>query len=153
MQPCIRMHVHLCILIFICYYLFWVAPSLAPMNVVVDLINSSTVNISWDPPPPEHTNGIILYNVIHLAGLQDTLVQNITTSSNWALITDLHPYYNYSFQLAAVTISQGPFSDPQTFTTPEDGKHVCMCVCMCVCVCAHVCVCVCVCVCVDNTVC
>ena len=103
------------------------------MNVGVDLINSSTVNISWDPPPPEHANGIILYNIIHLTGLQDTLVQNITTSSNWALITDLHPYYNYSFQLAAVTISQGPFSDSQIFTTLEDGKHACVCIIVCAC--------------------
>ena len=102
---------------------------MAPMNVMVDLITSSTVNISWDPPPPEHTNGVILYNVIHLTDLHNKLTQNITTSSNWVQVMDLHPYYSYSFQLAAVTVSQGPFSDTQVFTTPEDGELVCCNVC------------------------
>ena len=104
---------------------------MAPMNLVVDLITSSTVNMSWDPPPSEHTNGVILYNTIRLTDLQNEVVQNITTSSNWVLVTDLHPYYNYSFQLAAVTVSQGPFSDAQIFTTPEDGEHVCNNTCPC----------------------
>ena len=95
------------------------------MNAVVNVITSNSVNISWDPPPPEHTNGIIIYNLIHLTDLQSKLVQNITTSSNWVLLMNLHPYYSYAFQLAAVTVSQGPFSDALNFTTLEDGEHVC----------------------------
>ena len=103
---------------------------MAPLNVVVDLITPSSVNISWDPPPPEHTNGVILYNVIWLTDLQNELVQNTTSSSNWVFLPDLHPYYNYSLQIAAVTVSQGPFSDAQVFTTLEDGELLCSNVCL-----------------------
>ena len=71
----------------------------------------------------ETQNGIItLYRInITISETKTSFVVNATTAGALNL-TALHPYYSYSIQVAAVT-SQGvgPFSEPVTITTPEDG--------------------------------
>ena len=43
------------------------------------------------------------------------------------LIDMLHPSYNYTVRIAAATVvGIGPFSDPITVMTLEDGKHICL---------------------------
>lgn len=42
--------------------LFGAAPSAPPQSVTVLTVgnhNSTSISISWDPPPPDHQNGII----------------------------------------------------------------------------------------------
>ena len=52
-------------------------------------------------------------------------VVNATTAAAVNL-TELHPYYGYSLQVAAVTSQgAGPFSDPVSITTPESGEMFC----------------------------
>ena len=43
-----------------------------------------------------------------------------TTTSVTA--TALHPYYTYSFTISAVTVSEGPYSQPLSLRTLEDGN-------------------------------
>ena len=43
-----------------------------------------------------------------------------TTTSITA--TALHPYYIYSFTISAVTVGEGPYSQPLSLRTLEDGK-------------------------------
>ena len=47
-------------------------------------------------------------------------VIDISTQNTEQLFESLHPYYNYTFSVAAVTISAGVFSKQQTVTTLED---------------------------------
>ena len=47
------------------------------------------------------------------------------TGNRVQLIDMLHPNYNYTVRMAAVTsVGIGPFSDPVTATTLEDGMFV-----------------------------
>ena len=39
----------------------------------------------------------------------------------------LHPYYTYECQVAAVTIEQGPFSDPVVVQTLQSGMYIYCC--------------------------
>ena len=39
-------------------------------------------------------------------------------------MTTPHPHYTYTFAVTAVTIRPGPYSEPQTITTPEDCKFL-----------------------------
>ena len=56
-----------------------------------------------------------------------------TSNSSYIHLTSLHPYYSYTFKIAAVTVAEGPFSNDYTVLMPEDGKtlyytawdHVC----------------------------
>ena len=44
-------------------------------------------------------------------------------SSTERLVDSLHPFYNYTCTVAAVTIAEGPFSASVTITTQQDGEH------------------------------
>jgi len=46
-----------------------------------------------------------------------TYMFNVT----FATLTDLHPSYNYSIQVAAVTTQTGPFSENVVARTEDDG--------------------------------
>ena len=45
---------------------------------------------------------------------------SITTSIT---ATALHPYYTYSFTISAVTVAEGPYSQPLSLQTLEDGER------------------------------
>ena len=80
--------------------------------------------MTWQPPPPEHQNGIITAYVVHVS-LEDneTLVQQYTTSSLSVTLVGLHPFSTYMVVVAAETsVGRGPFSSGLRIYTPEDGK-------------------------------
>ena len=76
----------------------------------------------WAPPAPEYQNGIItLYNInVTVSETKSNFIFNTSTTS--LNVTGLHPHYTYTFAVSAVTIRPGPYSEPQTITTPEDCK-------------------------------
>lgn len=48
--------------------LLGVAPSAPPQSVTVLTVgnhNSTSISISWDPPPPDHQNGVIQEYKVH----------------------------------------------------------------------------------------
>ena len=40
------------------------------------------------------------------------------------MLVSLHPYYNYTLVVSAVTIEEGPYSVPVTVITAQDGKQI-----------------------------
>ena len=50
-----------------------------------------------------------------------TFQENTTQTS--IIFTSLHPDYNYSFKVAAVTIAPGPYSFPEIIRTHPGRKH------------------------------
>ena len=86
------------------------------------VVDSTTVSLSWGPPLLENQNGVIRKYII---AATETDTENEYTwesvSTNIA-IHSLHPFYTYQFTLAAYTIQRGPFSYIVTLQTPEDGK-------------------------------
>ena len=104
--------------------IYSIAPSAAPQNVSsVFLANSATsLNLTWYPPPIENHNEIICYYVIKMTKVETSTVFEFTSNFTFIYLNFLHAYYSYTFQIAAVTISQGPFSNGFTVLMPEDGK-------------------------------
>lgn len=39
-------------------------------------------------------------------------------------LTSLHPFYTYTIQISASTVSAGPLSDPVVVQMPADGKYI-----------------------------
>ena len=100
------------------------APTVAPMNVSVSVLSSQVIKLSWEPPLLEKQNGIITtYQVIVIS---QNLMENKThdVSEGRTLTIDmLHPSYNYTVRIAAATVvGIGPFSDPITVMTLEEGE-------------------------------
>ena len=52
---------------------------------------------------------------------------NVTNTYTMKTIDDLRPFTSYNCTLHAVTVSDGPLSDPITVTTDEQGIQLEMC--------------------------
>ena len=40
-------------------------------------------------------------------------------------VGSLHPFYTYNISVSAVTVAAGPYTEPYTIRTQEDGKFLC----------------------------
>ena len=100
------------------------APSASPQNPssFFEAGSSSTLNLTWFPPPVEKQNGIIIYYIIIMTEVDTNTDSQFTSNSTYIYLTSLHPYYSYTFQIAAVTVGEGPFSNGYTVLMPEDGN-------------------------------
>jgi len=99
-------------------------PSDSPRILQSVIVNSSTMLVTWLPPPPEYQNGIITAYVVNVS-LEGSHTENqlSTTCSLNLTLERLHPFSTYIMVVAAETdIGRGPFSSPFEIHTPEDGK-------------------------------
>ena len=118
------------------------APTETPLNVNVTVETSRNITLSWDQPSLEEQNGIltiyhviimetqILYldngTVISQMGMNFNRTYNVSEGRT-QLIDMLHPSYNYTVRIAAANaVGIGPFSEPITVMTLEDGEFLCL---------------------------
>ncbi len=101
-------------------------PSAPPQNLVVTLTTSSSISISWNPPPFEQQNGLIRYYLVYLTDINgNTLELQTNDNSTDFTIENVVPVHNnYTVSLAAFTIGVGPSSSALTISLPESGKLV-----------------------------
>lgn len=93
-----------------------------PENVIGSVINSTSIEFSWDPPATVPQGGYLVeYRVRLIETDTENVITMIATKTSLKL-SSLHPYYVYSFSVAAVGI--GPYSTAITVTTDEDGKTI-----------------------------
>ena len=98
------------------------APTAPPENLIATPLDSRTLHITWQPPVEEEKNGIIRRYVINITELNsgnDFQLENATTEIT---VQNLHPFYRYSYSVAAETVALGPFTPGSIFEMPEDGK-------------------------------
>lgn len=81
--------------------------------------------MEWHPPNDEDKNGIIRAYVINITEIAtgNTWQQTVENDTD-AFIESLHPFYLYSFSVAARTTALGPFTIPTVVEMPEDGKYI-----------------------------
>ncbi|XP_066556050.1 roundabout homolog 2 isoform X5 [Amia ocellicauda] len=95
------------------------APSAPPQSVTVLMVgnhNSTSISISWDPPPPDHQNGIIQEYKIWCLGNETRFHVNKTVDAaiRSVLIGGLYPGIQYQVEVAASTSAGvGVKSEPQ----------------------------------------
>ena len=83
-----------------------------------DVVNVTSVELKWSPPPPQHRNGVLLGYQIHVKGNGSAFHSNVTVSATATrfLLTNLSLNEDYSVRACAVTnAGHGPFSDPVAF--------------------------------------
>ena len=99
-------------------------PALAPGDIQITAEDSTTLHFSWQPPANGSTNGIIQRYIINITEVNtDTTFQLETTADIlFVIVSNLHPYYQYSCVVAAETVGLGPFSSSVIIELPEDGK-------------------------------
>ena len=105
------------------------APSKAPSSFRVTAVTSTIITASWQLPPADSRNGIIIgfklfYKKRGSAGAATT----VTINNGAALskdVTGLDVYTEYEFEvLASTSVGDGPRSSPVVFVrTTKDGKN------------------------------
>ena len=105
--------------LFVCH----AVPAASPHTIQSGTVSSTAVLLTWQPPPPEHQNGIITAYIVHvLLENSHTIFQQYATSSLRVALVGLHPFSTYVVVVAAETgVGRGPFSSGFTIRTPEDG--------------------------------
>lgn len=87
-------------------------------------IGPTSIRITWSPPPLMSQNGLIREYRVNVTEVDTGKVFVRTSGSTYLILYELHPYYTYECIIGAVTIAEGPYSDMETITTPEDGIPV-----------------------------
>ena len=105
-------------------YFSFIVPSGPPTNVTATSLSSTSIKLTWMPPPLHNQNGIIREYIIHyyVSETRESVVKQSPDNYTSTIITDLQPYYTYSFKVAAVTVGAGPLSTEFTIRTLESGK-------------------------------
>ena len=109
-------------MIIIIFCICVIAPSNPPEQLHVTAISSSSLSLTWSPPPVDTRNGIIReyrINITELDTGRELVLYSITT---FLIATSLHPYYVYVCRVSAFTVGYGPYSEGIQITTPEDGE-------------------------------
>ena len=100
-------------------------PSVPPVNTSGYSLSSTSITLSWSPPPLEHQNGIIRSYIINSIELETSAIYSYTSFATGPTVeltvNALHPYYTYQFTITAVTIGSGPPTEIFTVQTQEDG--------------------------------
>ena len=102
-------------------------PDLPPTNVTAYNTSSTSVNVTWQPIPPDHVNGIILaYHMVYwrVDKVNDTITAITTNSTTLNVeLTGLGKFKLYSIQVAGGTVAGlGNFSNYVYVRTAEDGS-------------------------------
>ena len=94
----------------------------------MSILNSTAIEVTWLPPTIEERNGIIHHYVIAVyeSGFGDILSfwGESSEDSSPAVVSLLHPFYQYEMRITAVTVEPGPFSTFISWTMPEDGNDI-----------------------------
>ena len=104
-----------------------VGPASAPINVAAVSISPTQVNVTWGEVLPADQNGIIITYELEYIPLEDfdgAIEKNTTNVSVLSVILmRLQEYVNYTITVRAYTnAGAGPYSDPVTVLTNEDGE-------------------------------
>ena len=96
-------------------------PSSAPVSLQGSAVNSTTIQLQWEPPPLADQNGVIRSYYINISVAETGSVSQLTSETTTLNISNLHPYYTYTITVAAVTIGPGPYGVAVTIRMPGDG--------------------------------
>ena len=104
-------------------------PSHSPRNITAFNTSSTSINVTWQPIPNDHVNGILLgYRVLYKKKNSPMdAFQNITVNSTYldAEITSLEVYTEYELRIVGFTIiGDGNVSEPVFCFTDESGNNV-----------------------------
>jgi len=124
-----------CILLY--YFILHIIAPHPPENVSALVVNSTTVEVTWDPP--SITNGILRYYTVlygssddmemmevnssdvTLSGSGEDICSGISIGSISLLVSVLDPFTSYTFYVLAVTVAPSEPSDNVTVFIDEAG--------------------------------
>lgn len=104
------------------FYLLFIAPSAPPTGLSATALSARELNITWLPPVLAEQNGVIRSYILNISITEIGSSQVLMSDQPQLMLENLHPFYTYSFLIAAVTISPGPYSEILTIQMPQAGE-------------------------------
>ena len=99
------------------------APTSPPLNLSLVASTSTSVTLSWAPPPTQFQNGVIMGYTLQVFNSQQGLLRETNTSSNGSTVDSLRPNTTYLLKVAAMTVvGRGPYSDNVYVATRQFGR-------------------------------
>ena len=99
-------------------------PSSAPIGLSSTVQGSTSVLLSWSPPPAADQNGVITVYTVEVINTVTSNKDTYVTSSSTLTVVSLDPYTTYECIVAANTsVGMGPFSAKLAFQTVEAGEY------------------------------
>ena len=104
-------------------------PATPPQNVSATAISSTKIMVIWREVPAIDQNGIIANYEVQFEPLQFTeilMTSTVNTTDLFIVIDSLEECIDYNINVRAYTsVGPGPYSDPVTERTLEDGNFSC----------------------------
>ena len=100
------------------------APSSPPQSVSIHVVDSTSLAITWSPPPLEKCNGIIRKYSIKIIEKGNIKTLTFSTQSTMFNTSILSPFTTYFVKIAAFTVDYGPYTQLQKVTTLQNGKSL-----------------------------
>ena len=91
--------------------IFLLAPSAPPQDLRQAAISSTSITMNWQPPPEDTRNGHIRHYLVFVIESETRRSFTLNSTTNNVRVENLHPFYTYSFSIAAVTVEAGPRSN------------------------------------------
>ena len=94
-----------------------------PVGIQATPHDSRTLTLEWSPPLEESQNGIITHYSLGVSVSESGQGFDMIINGETAVtLQDLHPYYEYNYNIAAATsVGTGPFSERNSIRMPQDG--------------------------------
>ena len=103
---------------------FITAPSGPPTNFQVTADTTRSLVLTWEPPFPQHQNGILRHYIVTIALNNTTQVNNFSTTTNTLRVTaPIKPFRTYLCSVVAATIALGPATEDVAVQTSEDSEY------------------------------
>ncbi|TSK13442.1 Neogenin [Bagarius yarrelli] len=104
-------------------------PDAAPQNISLEVQNSKSIKVRWQPPRPDTQNGELTgYKIRYRKAGRKGDAAEILTNKLFHLIDGLEKGTEYSFRLSAITVNgSGPATEwlsAETFENDLDESHV-----------------------------
>ncbi|XP_028813834.1 neogenin isoform X4 [Denticeps clupeoides] len=104
-------------------------PSAAPQNLTLEVRNSKSIMMKWQPPPPGTQNGEITgYKIRYRKGGRKGEAVEVLSTQHFQLIDNLERGTEYAFRVSATTVNgSGPATDwltAETFESDLDESQV-----------------------------
>ena len=108
-------------------YPFSAGPDASPENVTAVAVSSTEIEVTWEEVSEIDQNGIITFYEVEYTPQMTFEGQILVNSTNTTYLnttlTGLEEYVQYDISVRAYTsVGPGPYSDPVTERTLEDGR-------------------------------
>lgn len=94
------------------------------MSLMVVSSTSTSLTLSWSPPPQDQLNGVLRHYVVIVEELDSGRNLTLTSINSQIVLADLHPFYTYRVSVCSVTLGVGPCAYFQPVQLPQEGMLI-----------------------------